>query len=338
MKKWIYITIMLVCSAALSACNSDTGINMAVDGVTVSDTMDFSDVNSMLTTLPMFKDENGIYYAEEGKELKKKNGDNETILYACEDSEMIRDIYADDNFIYYAKERAMQNEIVISSVNKTDLNDKQDLLTLPCHSTGSDGDNFVYADDGVYYFDIKDRMLYYNGLQTIENVTGAVICDRIIYYADGSAIYSCKKDLSGSRLLWSKESMPENNDDSTFARKYTSILQSELPEIRNLSVIGDRIYFTVSETFARNGILTSIKIDGSETSYENDLWVYRYQIDNGNIYFSTMYSDSVKMFRLNEMPEPIDLAKVYFYICDSDCYYYDNERYGIGLSKIDLAE
>lgn len=338
MKKLALIAMILL------LCSSCTDIGAVQNNIT-SET-EYNDINSMLTTIPVFEDESGIYYAEEGLELKRRTGDIETTLYTCEDSDgVIFDIYADDELIYFTREMPLMNTRIISAIDKEDLSCK-DLYTMPMKGLGTYGDGFIYADeDGVYFYDSYSKILYRNGVKGIENATDALIRDEEIYYGDGTNIYVCSKDLTNSQQLWSIEQMPEINESTGIGWIYRSVMNSEVPEFRNISVIDDRIYFVISDVWERNGILTSIKTDGSDLRYENDIVVYQYQIYDGIIYYSTYYSSdyvgaggSVKLFRLDDKENPIGIQKQYFYIHDSDFFSFDSESQAIGLSKLDLTE
>lgn len=321
MKKIIYIMIIIVFSEMLIACSIYPSIDAGVDNDVFIKTSDYSDTNSMLTTLPIFEDESGIYYAEQGKELKKMTDDNEKTLYLCEKDEIICDIYADDNFIYYVREVPFKNKCTIMRIDKQDFNKKQELFSVPCKGLNSSGDGFVYSDaDTVYYYNSSDRILYYNSngeVKSIGNITDAMINHNVIYYADAENLYVCDKDLSNSRKIWSIKSMPPNNDNNSFAHMYNSRIQSENSIIRDISIVDNRIYFVISEFFAENGVLVDIKPDGTDVNYVKNVWIYKYQINNGDIYGSAMYSnDSVEVFNLKTL-EPINLKKTHIAVYDS---------------------
>ena len=335
----LVLLLLICCSCASSNIAAPPPEDAALSGINTAQKMS---ANSMLTNMPLFCDDKVIFYAKKSKQLCMINEDNTSIIDQCSEDELITDIYAEHNYVYYAKQN--HDTVNVIRADKNIFNKRETVFDIT-HSGVSSGCDFIYVKDGiVYYYNSVDYELYcYNDgiLSKLphESVTSAYIDDEYIYYADNSAIYKCDKNFNNTQKLWDLNSLAECKDEFISQWYHTNITFASV--IKNISRVDDKIMFLVfSMDGLNNGLMAELEDDGTFDVYTAGN-VSTYQLYNDEICAGGLYTYEQNqykgVFRINKQkdvfPIPIEAIKK-IYVYDDGIYFASEESEG--LSKINV--
>lgn len=338
-RKLFCIAIILLMT--LSACEMPTNTNGNV--LNNIDDNNCKRINTIMNLIPVYEDENNLYYAEEGKTLKKRDNNGvDSILDACSEDELIQDICTDNQYIYYIKQNA--TEVKIARVSKNDVSGAQEVYQFS-HGNYTFGEDFIYAqNDVIYYYDSADYILYIiknDGIQTVDDVTSAFIAEQEIYYADRTGnIYESDFHLKDVRGIWNIDAILQEKDD--VIKNWIEVCMSEYTEITNLSLINDKLVFTLfAGRNVKNGLLCAVDVEDGSLSFDKNCTVDNYQIRNNNMYFyGSCLSDNnrhgIYKYGLNEDIIPIEIDAERMYLSNGKIYFWDDEINYKMLNKADL--
>lgn len=343
MKKNItYILILIFTIGCLASCSFYKEVMNSSNIVKKIECSSKENLNLMLTSMPIFVNNEAVYYVDAGKTLIKKEDDYLLTIDVCEESELIQDIYVYNEDIYYAKQSEQQIDIM-----KFNEGDTQNLLTIP-HSSYTFGEDFIYKIQNMfYYYNSYDNVLYLindSGIQECINGITAVSMDEYnIYYADvNGSIYVCNKELTDSKEIWSIQRISDIKDE--FLDAWCDMNINEYTNIACMSINDNTLLFTIcANSQTRNGILFSIQLNNGEVSFSKEFAVDNYQLFDNNIYISGYYISDKQIndgiFKYNPRNGEImnlGINKNNMYINGHDGYFWDDELNCRKLKKINL--
>ncbi len=300
--------------------------------------------NLILTKIPICRDNEFLYYAENGKILKKKDGRGLTsVIDSCAENELIQDVYVDNQCIYYAKQNDEQTLLIGVDKNNTDNIQKQYTVK---HKAYSFGEDFICTNEhGIYYYSDANNVLYLfddNDIYSQENITCAFVGKEYVYYADTAGkIHKSDLNLKNSQEIWLLDAVRESDDE--FLINWCNSNLNEYSVIKNIALREDRVIFTVcSNENIKNGLFCSIKSDGNDFWFEKNCAVDYYQFYGDSIYIKGLYSDGQNVtegifcYSSDSQIVPINSNKE-MYIYDNYCYFEDNESGDRILTGMDLT-
>lgn len=324
-KKIFYIVIILLMT--LNACKMPTNTNG--NFLNNIDDNNCKRINTIMNLIPVYEDENNLYYAEEAKTLKKRDNNGvDSILDACSEDELIGDICTDNQYIYYVKQNAAEVKIV--RVSKNDVSDVQVVHQLS-HGEYTFGEDFIYVqNDVIYYYDSADYVIYIiknDGIQTVDDVTSAFIAEEGIYYADKSGnIYESDFYLKDIQEIWNIDAILQEKNE--FVENWRETCMSEYTEITNLSLINDKLVFTLfADRNVKNGLLCAVDVEDGSLSFDKNCTVDNYQISKDSMYFYGSYlsENGIYKYGLNEDIIPIKIDAERMYLSNGKIYFWNDE-------------
>jgi hypothetical protein len=308
----LMMIIVLCSSCKISNKNNITNITNEVS------------LNSMLTKMPVFKDENHFYYAENGKILKDITNDIE--IDKCSNA-IISDIYYNNNFLYYTKQDDEKIDMIVCDTK--DYNNKKVLFTITNSIGFGMGDDFIYVNnDDVYYYNYLNQILYKyqndNLDKVLENVTSVTFNDDDIYYSTTEQkIFKTDFDLKNATEIFDSNNIKENVDE--FLQRWIKTSFNEYSVIKDIAIYQGKVVFRFCGDLALNkGVL--MYINGTKCDYFDFASVISYQL-NGNslVGYGSIYSESNenKIFITNINKSIVQNIKTYnyIYVSNGNLYY-----------------